>query len=193
MSNKTLQRYPRELIQGAITKLEEGASLTAIAHELGVAKSTVSYWWSNASKFMGKGYEKDLNPKIAKIQNQIVEYGWKLYFKIVRKLNHTMDQASFRDLIYGASELQDRLIALKPLQVASGKISSTTEVEVSEERKVTVRKFLEKQKERSEMKTENSEKSGLGDPGAEQRSKLDKPVDLVAGQETGNAENEANG
>jgi DNA-directed RNA polymerase specialized sigma subunit len=109
MSNKTLQRYPRELIQGAITKLEEGASLTAIAHELGVAKSTVSYWWSNASKFMGKGYEKDLNPKIAKIQNQIVEYGWKLYFKIVRKLNHTMDQASFRDLIYGASELQDRL------------------------------------------------------------------------------------
>lgn len=192
MSNKTLQRYPRELIQGAISKLEEGASLTAIAHELGVAKSTVSYWWTNAPKFMGKGYEKDLNPKIAKIQNQIVEYGWKLYFKIVRKLNHTMDQASFRDLIYGASELQDRLIALKPLQVVGGKISSTTEVEVSEERKVTVRKFLEKQKERTGMKIEDG-KSGQQAAAPEQAPELDKPEVPQAGIETGQAGNGANG
>ena len=169
MSNKSLQRYPKELIQGAITKLEEGASLTAIAHELGVAKSTVSYWWSNASKFMGKGYEKDLNPKIAKIQNQIVEYGWKLYMKIIRKLNHSMDDASFRDLIYGASELQDKLTQLKPLQGIGGKISSTTEVEVSEERKVTVRKFLEKQKERTGTKREETGKIDQDAPGSEQR------------------------
>lgn len=192
MSNKTLQRYPRELIQGAITKLEEGASLTAIAHELGVAKSTVSYWWTNAPKFMGKGYEKDLNPKIAKIQNQIVEYGWKLYFKIVRKLNNTMDQASFRDLIYGASELQDRLIALKPLQVVAGKVSSTTEVEVSEERKVTVRKFLEKQKERTGVKIED-EKSDQHAAAPERAPELNKPVSPASEQGPDQAGKKANG
>jgi len=171
--NKTVQRYPREIIQGAITKLEDGASLTAIAHELGVAKSTVSYWWSNAAKFMGKGYERDLNPKIAKIQNQIVEYGWKLYMKIIRKLNSTMDDASFRDLIYGASELQNRLIQLKPLQVTNSKISTTTEVEVSEERKVTVRNFLEKQKERTGQEKEEAKvdlAAGAPEPSPESKS-----------------------
>jgi transposase-like protein len=146
MSNKTLQRYPREVIQGAILKVEDGASLTTIANELGVSKSTVSYWLTNASKFLGKEFERDLNPKIGRIQHQVIEYGWKLYFSLIKKINATKDTASFRDLVYGASELQNRLLQLKPLQIHGPKVSSTTEVEVSEKRKMTFRNFMEKQK-----------------------------------------------
>lgn len=159
MSNKTLQRYPREIIQDAILKVEDGASLTAIAKELGVAKSTVSYWLTNASKFMGKDFERDLNPKIAQIQQRAIEYGWKLYFSLIKKINATKDSASFRDLVYGASELQNRLLQLKPLQIHGSKVSTTTEVEVSEKRRMTFRNFMEKQKSSLEVIAEESEKN----------------------------------
>lgn len=183
MAGKQAQRYPVEIIRQTINKLEDGASLTAVAKDLGVAKSTVSYWWNHASKFMGKGFEKSLNPKIAHIQTQILEYGWRLCLKAIRKLNDKIDEATYKDLIYGASELQDKLMQLKPLN-GSHKVSST-QVEVSEERKITVRRFLEKQKSRlKKVKPKDGKdtaKTGLAEPGPGQG--LSSPDDQTGVEE----------
>ena len=168
MPKQAAEQYPREVKQETIKKVQEGGRgiLTAVAKELGVPKTTIKYWLDNADKILGSdeadGFTQ--HPTVMKIQKQIVEHGWKLYFKIIKRLNTQLEEASFRDLIYGASELQNKLMELKPLN-GLARVSTTTEVQVSEERKVTVRRFLEKQQERLGM--EKDEKIALSGAGPE--------------------------
>ncbi len=186
MANKNQQRYPLETIQTTITKLEEGASMTALAAELGIAKSTISYWWVNADKFMGNGFTEGLNPKVIRIQNLIIEYGWKSCLRAIRRLNATMDEASFRDLVTGVTELMQKLTQLRPLN-ANPRVPAQ-EIQVSEERKVTVKNFLQKQKERFE-----GTKTNLGDASSDDPSNLEKESKPGEARATKEEANGANG
>lgn len=143
--SKGPQKYTKEIIQSAIQKLEDGGSLSAIAREMGLPKTTVKYWLDNANKFMGEGDPADgLNSKVIRVQNQIVDYGWRLLLKLYKRIQTKMEDASFRDLVYGASELQSRLTQIRTL---NGSVAdSSSMLEVSEETKVTVRTFLDKKK-----------------------------------------------
>lgn len=171
MPKQAVEQYPREVKQETIKKIQEGGRgmLTSVAKELGVPKTTVKYWLDNADRILGvdeaDGFSR--HPTVMKLQKVILEHGWKLYFKIIKRLNTKLEEASFRDLVYGASELQNRLMELKPLN-GLAHVSSTTEVQVSEERKVTVKRFLEKQQER--LGIENAEKIALSEASPEPAS-----------------------
>lgn len=184
MPKQAAEQYPREVKQDTIRKLQEGGRgiLTAVSKELGVPKTTIKYWLDNAEKIMGDDEAGGLtqHPVVIKLQRQIIEHGWKLYFKIIKKLNNKLEEASFRDLVYGASELQNKLMELKPIN-GLARVSATTEVQVSEERKVTVKKFLEKQQER--LGSENGEKIALSG-GASEARKVSNAV-VVEGEEHG--------
>ncbi|MCG3204346.1 MAG: hypothetical protein KCHDKBKB_01061 [Elusimicrobia bacterium] len=186
--SKGPQRYSKEIIQSAIQKLEDGGSLSAIARDMGLPKTTVKYWIDNANKFLADGgVNEGLNTKVARVQNQILDYGWRLLFRLYKKIQGKMDDASFRDLVYGASELQSRLTQIRTLH---GSIpDSSSMMEVSEETKVTVRTFLEKKKakensapdgENIDLATAPVDRGHEGEPPTEEAS----PGDLK-GEENG--------
>lgn len=184
------QRYSKETIQSAIQKLEDGASLSAIAREIGIPKTTIKYWIDNANKFLGDEHGDNLNSKVSRVQNQILDYGWRLLFKLYKRIQTKMPDAAFRDLVYAASELQGRLTQIRTLH---GSVSGETPsvMEVSEETKVTVRTFLEKKKAK-ETPTVTGE-DDLGNPGLDHGQAPLLTAAIVDNTLTPTAENKANG
>ncbi|MBI4395448.1 MAG: transposase [Elusimicrobia bacterium] len=141
------QKYPKEVIRAAIQKMENGASLSSIARELGLSKTTVKYWLDNAPKFLAKDSGKGFGVGQGRVQAKISVYGWALLFKIYRQIGRSMEQASFKDLVYALSELHKSLPQLTPM---TGNGVPSRILEMKEETRVTVKEYLDKQKRAQE-------------------------------------------
>ena len=139
---RKLTRHPNEMIKMAITKYENGAKLAAIARELKVSKTTVKYWLDNASKFIPDSDNK--NPIVSRLGQRLVRESWDIVFSSLKELKSKLAEMSGRDLVVVISELLD-------LQSRFGSMAGKNTVpdrviEKSEEVRITVQKYLEKQK-----------------------------------------------
>lgn len=153
-----LQRYSRDVIRSAIKKREEGVSLSAIAKDMGIAKTTVKYWLDNPNKFMSERND-NLTPegRVNLYQTKLLDYGWKYIHNLTKNLSKKEENASFRDIVFGIRELA---AVLGQIQIVGGhEPLSGAIVEVSEQTSVTYRRFLEKKKKMES--TEKTEKDDL--------------------------------
>ncbi len=140
MRRKGPQRHSTAMIQSAIAKFEGGMKLSDIAKSLQLQKSTVKYWLDNANKFQPD--EPGHNPVAVRIQGRLTREVWDIIFASLKILKKKLSEASARDLVQIISELFDR-------QAQFGSLTAKTSVpdrvmEVSEEVKITVQKFLER-------------------------------------------------
>jgi transposase-like protein len=191
MGSKSIQRYPLDTIKDAIGKLEEGATLSSIAKEIGVPKTTVKYWLDNASKYV-EG-ETGLVTKSNRVKNQINDYSWKLLFKIIKKINEGMTDASFRDLVYAARELQAILNQIKISTAGSNGNGATTLLEVSEQTSVTFKKYLEKRQEQKNGNGKEGVEIDLATPPPEHRPPHPITAEQLESDQEKNEENRTNG
>jgi len=132
------QKHSSEVIQSAIAKFEGGASLSNIAREIGVEKSTVKYWLDHANRFAG---ESHTSPLTSRIQTRLTRESWDLIFLSLKEIRRKLPEASIRDLVTLMGELFDR-------QAQFGKALGSNTVpekvlERTEELKVTVQRFLQ--------------------------------------------------
>lgn len=140
MSRKGPQRYPTEVIQGAIARLEKGARLADIARELNVPKNTVKYWLDHANKHLPD--TANARPVEARIHARLTRETWDIIFAALKALRGKLADASVRDLVAVVSELFDR-------QAQFGALAGKTQVpekviEKSEELRITVQKVLQR-------------------------------------------------
>lgn len=156
MKRKGPQKHSTEVIQSAIAKYEGGARLSAIARELGVEKTTVKYWLDNASKFLPE--DRKQSPVAARIHTRLTRETWDIIFAALKVLRGKLADASVRDLVAVISELFDRQAQFGAL-TGKGRIPENV-MEKSEEVRITVEKFLQKQ-------AAGSEKSRQGGPAPE--------------------------
>lgn len=184
------QKYPKDLIRSAIKKREEGASLTSIAKDMGIAKTTVKYWLDNPSKFLAETSFESPNEKVSRVQGQILDYTWRYAFHLCKKLQEKEDDASFRDIVFGINQLVD---VLGRVQVGGSHHPVTPPVlEVSEETSITIRRFLEKKKE-MESAPESEPEIILGGEPAFSRPGEGASAEAEAGEASTSTENGANG
>lgn len=156
MKRRGPQKHSTEVIQSAIAKYEGGARLSAIARELKVEKTTVKYWLDNASKFLPE--DRKQSPVAARIHTRLTREVWDIIFAALKVLRGKLDEAEVRDLIVAIKmlfELQAQLGTLGGINRVPEKI-----MEKTEEVRVTVQKFLQKQ-------ASGNEKSKQGDPALE--------------------------
>lgn len=138
---RKLIRHPNNVIHAAIMKYENGAKLAAIARELKVSKTTVKYWLDNASKFI-PGVENK-TPLNSRLGQRLTSESWDIVLKSLKELKNKISEMSGRDLVVVISELLD-------LQSRFGTIAGKNAVpdkviEKSEEVRITVQRYLEKQ------------------------------------------------
>jgi len=139
------QRYSKDLIRSAIKKRDDGASLSGIAKEMGLPKTTVKYWLDNPHKFLSDRADR-LTPegRVGLFQVKLLDHGWKYVFHLVKTLSKKEDNASFRDIVLGAEKLAS---ILGHIQIIGGhEPSAATMVEISEQTNVTFRQFIERKK-----------------------------------------------
>lgn len=141
MNRKGPLKYPQEMIQSAIARMEGGAKLSSLARELGVAKTTLQYWLDHANRYVAE--EKNDTSVASRIKGRMSREVWDIIFSSLRILKGKLSEASPRDLVQIVSELFDR-------QAQFGVLNGRNRVpdkviEVSEEVKITVQRFLEKQ------------------------------------------------
>jgi len=140
------QRYSKELIRSAIKKREDGGSLSGIAKEMGLPKTTVKYWLDNPHKFLSDRADR-LTPegRMNLWQSRILDYGWKYIHHLCKTLTKKEENASFREIVLGIRELSS---VLGQIQIVGGHDPATAAiVEVSEQTSITYRRFLERKKE----------------------------------------------
>lgn len=184
------QRYSKELIRSAIKKREDGGSLSGIAKEMGLPKTTVKYWLDNPHKFLSDRTDR-LTPegRVVLFQSKLLDYGWKYVFHLTKTLAKKEDNASFREIMYGIEKLA---AVLGQIQIVGGHEPSTaTMVEISEQTSITYRRFLEKKKE-----IEGADKGGNNDLSSEPsdtRPGAGETVGETSGEPLVPAENGANG
>ena len=142
MKRKGPQKHSTEVIQRAIAMYEGGARLSAIARELAVEKTTVKYWLDNASKFLPEE-GRSQSPVAARIHTRLTRETWDIIFAALKVLRGKLADASVRDLIYAISELFDRQAQFGAL-TGKGRVPEKV-MEKSEEVRITVEKFLQKQ------------------------------------------------
>ncbi len=184
------QKYPKELIRSAIKKREEGASLTSIAKDMGIAKTTVKYWLDNPSKFLAETSFESPTEKITRVQGQILDYTWRYAFHLCKKLQEKENDATFRDIVFGINQLVD---VLGRVQVGGGHHPVTSPVvEVSEETSVTIRRFLEKKKEMESPPIDETETILGGEPPFS-RPDEGAAAEAEASEASTSTENRANG
>lgn len=139
MSRKGPQRYPTEVIQGAIARLEKGARLADIARELNVPKNTVKYWLDHANKHLPE--TSNARPVEARIHARLTRETWDIIFAALKALRGKLADASVRDLVAVVSELFDRQAQFGAL---AGKTQAPEKVfEKTEELRITVQKVLQ--------------------------------------------------
>jgi hypothetical protein len=140
------QRYSKEVIRSAIKKREDGGTLSGIAKEMGLPKTTVKYWLDNPHKFLSDRTDR-LTPdgRIVLWQSKILDYGWKYVHHLCKTLTKKEENASFREIMTGIKDLS---LVLGQIQIVGGHEPATaTIVEVSEQTSITYRRFLDKKKE----------------------------------------------
>lgn len=140
------QKYPKELIRSAIKKREDGASLSGIAKEMGLPKTTVKYWLDNPHKFLAEKTDRlTAEGRTNLWQTKILDHGWKYVHHLCKTLSKKEENASFREIIFGIKELSS---VLGQIQIVGGhEPAAAAIVEVSEQTSITYRKFLAKKKE----------------------------------------------
>ncbi len=156
MKRKGPQRYPTEMIQAAVARLESGGRLADIARELNVPKNTVKYWLDHANKHLPENSKA--TPIATRIHNRLTRETWDIIFAALKTLRGKLAEATVRDLVAVISELFDRQAQFGAL---SGKSAIPEKVlEKSEEVRITVQKFLQK-------RSVEAPKSSLGGPAPE--------------------------
>lgn len=148
------QRHPKKVIQSAIMKYEAGAKLSALAREYKVNKSTLKYWLDNAPKFIGGDEYK--SPIVSRLGDRLSRESWEIVFSALKELKEKLFEMPGRDLVFLISELLD-------LQSRFGVMGSNNMVPEkviakSEEVRITVQRYLQKQNipTENESKNENS-------------------------------------
>jgi hypothetical protein len=156
MKRKGPQKHSTEVIQRAIAMYEGGARLSAISRELKIEKTTVKYWLDNASKFLPE--DRKQSPVAARIHTRLTRETWDIIFAALKVLRGKLADASVRDLVAVVSELFDRQAQFGAL-TGKGRVPERV-MEKSEEVRITVEKFLQKQ-------TAGDAKSRQGGPALE--------------------------
>lgn len=179
MKRKGPQRYPTEVIQAAIARLENGARLADIARELKVPKNTVKYWLDHANKHLPE--TSNVTPGAARIHNRLTRETWDIIFAALKVLRGKLADASVRDLIYAISELFDRQAQFGAL-TGKGRVPDKV-MEKSEEVRITVQKFLQKRT----AKDAETRQGGPAPERAEEPAAAAQIIDVEAERPEGNS------
>lgn len=122
-------------------KFEAGAKLSALAREFKVNKSTIKYWLDNAPKFMGDDDEK--SPIISRLGERLSRESWDIVFNALKELKDKLIEMSGRDLVFLIRELLE--LQLRFGVIANNNTVPEKVIEKSEEVRITVQRYLEKQ------------------------------------------------
>lgn len=184
------QKYSKDLIRSAIKKSEDGASLSSIAKDMGLPKTTIKYWLDNPNKYLAEPSAESPDGKIARVQGKFLDHSWKYVFHLCKILEEKEKDASFRDIVFGITQLTD---VVSRIQIVGGHTPLAAPViEVSEQTSITIRRFLEKKKE-MELPSENGGQTVLGGEPADSRPPADESVEVSSSREPIPVENSANG
>lgn len=139
-----LQRYSKDFMQTAIQKLDNGMTLSDLARELGLSKSTLKYWADHRDKFLGDG--KSLKSAANKNHEKYLRETWRLRFKTLKAIEGQIEGASLQNLIKLLTELREGQTQIGPLPAGKPGVAQAV-VEKKAEISLTVSEFLSKKLE----------------------------------------------
>lgn len=140
-----LQRYSKDFMQTAIQKMDNGTTLSDLARELGLSKSTLKYWADHREKFLGDG--KSLKTAVSKNHEKYLRESWKLRFKSLKAIESQIEGASLQNLIKLLTELREGQTQIGPLPSSGKSGVAQAVVEKKAEISLTVSQFLSRKLE----------------------------------------------
>lgn len=170
-----LQRYSKDFMQTAIQKLDNGMTLSDLARELGLSKSTLKYWADHREKFLGDG--KSLQSAATKNHGKYLRESWRLRFKTLKAIEGQIDGASLQNLIKLLTELREGQTQIGPLPGNGKPGMAQAVVEKRAEISLTVSEFLSKK-----LKGDLSAAPPEPTPGAAESPTPSEPAPIEGGE-----------